>query len=137
MQTTKMVFCPLSGERGPVPDIAAAWREQHRVAWMFNPWTGEPRGLRDIEQDVDGRWILPPGEQMDEEWDRHFIKLCRADGALGQLRLAGWSGMVDMQQLVVTIFKDEQALIFRLTDPAEEERFYTLLHDEAWRRITS
>lgn len=137
MQTTKMLFCPLCGERGPVPDNAAAWREQHQAAWMFDPWTGKPRGARDVEQDVDGRWILPPGEQMDEEWDRHFIKLCRADGALGQLRLAGWSGMVDMQQLVVTIFKDGLTLTFRLTEPDEEERFYNLLHDEAWRRITS
>ena len=136
MQTTKMLFCPVSGERGPVPDSAVAWREQHQMqAWIFNPWTGEQRDPRGIEQDVDGRLILPPGEKLTPEWDRYFNKVWRADGALGQLRLAGWSGKLDAQRLVVTVFKGKQTLVFTLTESDDEERFYALLHDETWRRI--
>lgn len=136
VQTTKMLFCPLSGEREPVPNLAAAWREQHPMrVWTFNPWTGKPRGLYDIEQDADGRLMLPPEEKLTEAWDRHFIKLCRADGALGQLRLAGWGGMLDAQWLVVTVFKETQVLTFRLMESDDEERFYALLHDETLRRI--
>ncbi|MFL9948942.1 hypothetical protein PQR68_23400 [Paraburkholderia agricolaris] len=136
MQTTKMLFCPLSGKHGPVPDLAAAWREQHPMrVWTFNPWTGKPRGLCDIEQDADGRLILPPGEKLTEEWDLHFVRLCRADGALGQLRLAGWSGMLDAQRLVITVFKGKQTLVFTLTESDDAERFYALLHDETLRRI--
>ncbi|WP_146126113.1 MULTISPECIES: hypothetical protein [Burkholderia cepacia complex] len=138
MQTTKMLFCPLSGERGPVPDTAAAWRERYPMrVWAFDPWTGKPRGPGDIGQDADGRWILPPGEQLSAEWERHFIKICNADGALGQLRLSGWGGMLDVHRLVITIFKGAQTLTFRLTEAEEEERFFALLREEAWRRIVS
>jgi hypothetical protein len=137
VQTTEMIYCPMTGIRGPVLDNAAAWREQHRHAlWEFNPWTGQRRSPRDIEQDPDGKLLLPPGETPTGEWERHILMLIRADGALGQFMRVGWAGKLDAQQLIVKLSKEEQALTFRLTEPADEQRYYQLLHLEVWRVAT-
>ncbi len=134
MQTTRMLFCPLSGEPGPVPDSAGAWREQHQVVWLFNPWTGELRERLEIERDADGRLLAPPGEKTAVEWDPHFVKARGADRALGLLEQAGWTGHLDAQGLVVTVSKGPLMLTFDVMAVADEERFYTLLHDETLRR---
>lgn len=134
MQTTEMLYCPVTGERGPVPITAAAWREQHRhTAWVFNPWTGQKRSLGDVEQDPDGRLLLPPGEKPTAEWESHILQLIRAEGALGQFRLRGWAGRLDAQQLIVVLQKGEQSLTFRLTEPKDEGRYYQLLRLEVLR----
>ncbi|BCL91903.1 hypothetical protein ACNRBV_17575 [Ralstonia pseudosolanacearum] len=134
MQTTEMLYCPLMGTRGPVPNAASAWREQHQHAvWVFNPWTGQKRSLCDIEQDPDGRLLLPPGEKPTAEWERHILQLIRAEGALGQFRLRGWAGRLDAQRLIVILHRGEQSLTFRLTEPKDEERYYQLLRLEVLR----
>ncbi|WP_224078057.1 hypothetical protein [Cupriavidus laharis] len=134
MQTTEMLYCPITGTRGPVPNTAAAWRERHRhTVWEFNPWTGQKRSLCDIEQDPDGRLLLPPGEVPTAEWERHVLQLIRAEGALGQFRLRGWEGRLDAQRLIVLLRKGEQSLAFRLTEPKDEERYYQLLRLEVLR----
>lgn len=136
VQTTEMLYCPMMGIRGPVPDTAVAWREQYRHAWAFNPWTGHRRSRLDIEQDPDGRLLIPTGEKPTGEWERHILMELRASGALGQFKRFGWAGKLDAQQLIVKLSKDEQALTFRLTDPDDEERYYGLLNLEAWRVAT-
>lgn len=136
MQTTRMLYCPMMGARGPVPDTAAAWREQHRHAWAFNPWTGRQRSQLAIEQDPDGWLLIPPDETPTEECERHLLMELRADGALGQFKRFGWTGKLDSQRLIVKLCKGEQAVTFRLTDPGDEERYYELLQVEAWRFAT-
>lgn len=136
MQITEMLYCPMMGTRGPLPDTAAAWREQYRHAWVFNPWTGQQRSPIAIEQDPDGRLLIPPGETPTVEWERHFLMAWRAEGALGQFKRFGWTGRLDSQQLIVKLCKAEQALTFRLADQVDEERYYELLHAEAWRFAT-
>lgn len=64
-QHTMMKFDPTSGEQFPYPSSAAHYREYHgRIAWLYNPWTGDKRDLRDVGSDVDGLLILPPGERV-------------------------------------------------------------------------
>jgi hypothetical protein len=136
VQTTKMLYCPMMGVRGPVPDTAAVWREQYRHVWVFNPWTGQERSPIDIQQDPDGKLLIPPNETLTEECERHFLMVWRASGALGQFKRFGWTGRLDPQQLIVKLCKGEQALTFRLADEGDEERYYELLHAEAWRFAT-
>ena len=58
-----MRYSPDTGEERPYPSNAKQWREYHgRVAWLYNPWTGEKRDLRDIESDVFGKLIVPDTE---------------------------------------------------------------------------
>lgn len=135
VQITKMVFCPLSGERGPVPDSAAAWREQHQVVWLFNPWTGLQRERLEIERDADG-WLLEvPGEAPAADWSPRFVKERGADKALGLLELAGWTVDLDSLRLEMVVSRGSLTLTFKLMEPADEERFYILLHDETQRRL--
>lgn len=133
VQTTEMLYCPIMGTRGPMPNFAAAWREQHQHNWVFNPWTGQKRSLCDIEQDPDGRLLLPPGEKPTAEWERHILQLIRAEGALGQFRLRGWEGRLNAQRLIVVLRKGNQSLTFRLTEAKDEERYYKLLRLEVLR----
>ena len=61
MQEQLMKYSPDTGEERPYPSNAKQWREYHgRVAWSYNPWTGEKRDLRDIGSDVLGELIVPP-----------------------------------------------------------------------------
>jgi|GEM_PF-5313642 hypothetical protein len=64
-QHTLMKYDPATGEERPYPSNAADWREWHGLsAWLFNPWTGEKRDVRDIGSDVHGLLIIPPGESV-------------------------------------------------------------------------
>ncbi|MEX3671134.1 hypothetical protein AB3X82_23365 [Paraburkholderia phenoliruptrix] len=136
MQTKKMLYCPMMGKPEPSPDTAAAWREQHRRAWVFNPWTGRKRLSLAIEHDPDGWLLIPPDDTRTEESERRLLMELRASGALGQFRRFGWIGTLDVPQLIVRLRKGQQAFSFRLADPADEERYYELLHVEAWRFAT-
>lgn len=63
MQEQLMRYSPDTGEERPYPSNAKQWREYHgRVAWLYNPWTGEKRDLRDIGSDVFGKLIVPDTE---------------------------------------------------------------------------
>lgn len=54
-QRERMVYDPATGAETPYPSNAADWRKFHGpVAWLYNPWTGEQRGPRDIGTDVHG-----------------------------------------------------------------------------------
>lgn len=60
VQEQLMKYSPDTGEERPYPSNAKQWREYHgRVAWLYNPWTGEKRDLRDIGSDVLGELIVP------------------------------------------------------------------------------
>ena len=64
-QHTLMRFSPDTGEEKPYPSNADQWREYHgRSAWLFDPWTGEKRDVRDIGSDVLGLLIIPKGEPI-------------------------------------------------------------------------
>ena len=39
----------------------AAQKDQYAVPVMFNPYTGEPRDVRDVQSDPQGILIAPPG----------------------------------------------------------------------------
>jgi hypothetical protein len=115
MQRTEMLYCPMMGVRGPVPVTAKAWREQHRhTLWVFNPWTGHQRTLDDVQQDPDGKLLIPLGEKQTAEWERHWMKAFRAEAAFNLFRRAGWATRLDAQQLVVDLRKGGKALTFRL-----------------------
>ena len=61
MQEQLIKYSPYTGEEWLHPSNAKQWREYHgRVAWLYNPWTGEKRDLRDIGSDVLGELIVPP-----------------------------------------------------------------------------
>lgn len=60
MQEQLMKYSPDTGEERPYPSNAKQWREYHgRVAWLYNPWTGEKRDLLDFCSDVFGELIVP------------------------------------------------------------------------------
>lgn len=40
----------------------AAPKDQYAVPVMFNPYTGEPRDVRDVQSDPQGILIVPPGK---------------------------------------------------------------------------
>ena len=55
MQEALMKYSPDTGEERPYPSNAKQWREYHgRVAWLYNPWTGEKRDPKDVGSDVYG-----------------------------------------------------------------------------------
>jgi hypothetical protein len=90
-QTTQMLFCPVSGKRNPVPESATAWRQQHQVVWLFDPWTGVQRERLEIERDPYGRLLVPPSEELPFEWLPGFVKTGGVYLAAGQLEKAGWT----------------------------------------------
>ena len=64
-QHTPMIFDPAHGWSGVSETNAAEWRKQHGAcAWLFNPWTGDRRGARDVGSDTFGLLIVPPGEPV-------------------------------------------------------------------------
>ncbi|MBB5503242.1 hypothetical protein [Paraburkholderia sp. MM5384-R2] len=134
VQITEMIFCPATGKRGVVPEVAAAWRDYHRhTVWSFNPWTGANRTLPDIQEDPYGRLLLPPGEKLTKEFEAHTLLYLRAAGAISQFKRAGWTAKFDAVPLIVELRNAEHTLTFRLTETRDEERFYQLLRLEAWR----
>ncbi|MCG7932859.1 MAG: hypothetical protein N0E44_22850 [Candidatus Thiodiazotropha lotti] len=49
----------------PYPSHADQYRKYHgKIAWLYNPWTGDMRTPEDIGSDVNGLAILPPGENI-------------------------------------------------------------------------
>ena len=64
-QQTLMKFDPAHCDEKPYPSNAEQYREYHgKVAWLFNPWTGEARDAYDIGSDTFGLLIVPPGEPV-------------------------------------------------------------------------
>lgn len=63
-QKSKMLFDPYYGTPDPTPNIATEWRKVIDRPWIFNPWTGTPRNALDLDSDLYGHLILPPGEQI-------------------------------------------------------------------------
>ena len=58
MQEALMKYSPDTGEERPYPSNAKQWREYHgRVAWLYNPWTGEKRDPKDVGSDVYGEQL--------------------------------------------------------------------------------
>ena len=63
-QYTLMKFDPTNRSERPYPSDAKQYRKWNgKIAWLFNPWTGEKRDPRDIGSDVTGILIIPPGEK--------------------------------------------------------------------------
>lgn len=60
MEKDILVFDPVSGDLAIETFSAEEYRQHHGlVAWLYNPWTGEPRDPRDIGSDVQGLLIEP------------------------------------------------------------------------------
>lgn len=58
-QEKLMKYDPVKGELFPYPSNADDYRKYHGViAWLYNPWTGEKRDLRDVGTDVQGNLII-------------------------------------------------------------------------------
>lgn len=49
-------------QRLQVPTGWAAPKDQYAVPVLFNPYTGEPRDVRDVQSDPQGILIVPPGK---------------------------------------------------------------------------
>jgi hypothetical protein len=50
-----MSYNPADGTSMPYPSEASQFREYHgKVAWLFNPYTGDQRNARDVGSDVFG-----------------------------------------------------------------------------------
>ncbi|MGE8659083.1 MAG: DUF3310 domain-containing protein [Achromobacter sp.] len=65
MQHTQFKYLPQ--DRTQVPDFvtlyAPFWRGVlPKKAWVWNPWTGDPRAGKDIKTDPLGSFIVPPAE---------------------------------------------------------------------------
>lgn len=55
-----MSFDPVSGKPAVIKFTPHEYRQYHGlIAWLYNPWTGEPRDPRDIGSDVQGLLIAP------------------------------------------------------------------------------
>lgn len=64
-QHTVMAHDPGDGAPCPFPSHADQYRDWHKVrAWLFSPWTGEPRRAEDVGTDTFGHLIIPPGEPV-------------------------------------------------------------------------
>lgn len=63
-QQTLMKFDPATCEEKPYPSNAEQYREYHgKVAWLFNPWTGDARDAYDIGSDTFGQLIQQPSKR--------------------------------------------------------------------------
>lgn len=64
-QHSLMKVDPAFGTPNPYPSEAQQWREWNgKVAWLYNPWTGNKRHPSDIGRDYDGLLIVPPCEPV-------------------------------------------------------------------------
>ena len=60
-----MKFDPAYGTERPYPSHAEQFRIHHgRLAWLFNPWTGDKRHPYDIGSDPFGNLITAPGDAL-------------------------------------------------------------------------
>lgn len=58
-----MQYCPATGREKPYPSEAGQYRDYHgKVAWLFNPYTGEKRSADDIGYDTFGHNIMDAGK---------------------------------------------------------------------------
>jgi len=58
IQQAIMKFDPAYGTERPYPSHAAQYRLWHgKIAWLFNPWTGQSRCPADIGSDITGSLI--------------------------------------------------------------------------------
>ena len=54
-----MKFCPATGVEKPYPSEANKYRLYHgKVAWLFNPYSGERRNALDVGSDCFGHAIV-------------------------------------------------------------------------------
>lgn len=52
---TLLKYCPATGIPRPYPSHAGQWRQyKAKVAWLFNPFTGEPRTALEVGMDPYG-----------------------------------------------------------------------------------
>lgn len=57
-QQKLMKYDPANGIEKPYPSHAEQYRIYHgKVAWLYNPWTGQSRDARDIGSDCFGYLI--------------------------------------------------------------------------------
>lgn len=56
-QNRPIQFNPQTGEKLESPIRADSWRKKLRLVWMYDPWSGERRGLEDITNDMFGHKI--------------------------------------------------------------------------------
>lgn len=57
--------CKFNGR--PVPKRATGWvapKDRYTTPVLFNPYTGEPRDVRDVQSDPQGILIVPPGAML-------------------------------------------------------------------------
>ena len=110
MQEQLMKYSPDTGEERPCPSNAKQWREYHgRVAWLYNPWTGEKRDLRDIGKDVLGELIVPDKVILFKVEGPWGVTPCQQEAADGSPR--GLS--------VRQILDDTEAMILEAVQSAE------------------
>lgn len=58
-----MKFDPATGAEKPYPSEATQYRAYHgKVAWLFNPYTGDRRDARDVGSDCFGYAIVDLAE---------------------------------------------------------------------------
>ena len=58
-QEKVMEYDPATGEKGCEPNLPDKYRKFHgKLAWLYNPWTGDKRDPRDIGSDVQGFLIV-------------------------------------------------------------------------------
>ena len=55
-QSRVMKFDPQTGAQRPYPSEAVQYRTLHHgPAWLYNPWTGEPRSAAEVGADMEGK----------------------------------------------------------------------------------
>lgn len=70
MSRSVMLFDPTNGEPEPFPNTVIAYRKWHGLlAWLYNPYTGRHRDVRDIGSDVEGHLITPSPTDMKDKND--------------------------------------------------------------------
>ena len=95
-QQTLMKFDPAFGTERPYPSHAQQYRDWHgKVAWLFNPWTGEKRHPADIGSDVTGLLIAPANEPIyaatdcSEAYPNDWVRLSLMVGPSGEMHAIG------------------------------------------------
>jgi hypothetical protein len=79
----------------------AAHRDQYAVPVLFNPYTGQPRDVRDVQSDPQGILIVPPGKvEMRGLKPTHQQGLQVATPPAAQRQ---WAGLTDEDKLQIEI----------------------------------
>ena len=93
MQEALMKYSPDTGEERPYPSHAKQWREYHgKVAWLYNPWTGEKRDPKDVGSDVYGSLLYDGSGDEKESFtliscDPDFVEKLR--NKLKEMKVSG------------------------------------------------